>query len=184
MIYPIVLYGSPILRKETKTIDSSFENINEIISNMWKTMYNADGVGLAAPQVGLNISLFIVDGTSMTDDFPELENFKHTFINAEIIEENDDTVRDFEGCLSIPGIREEVIRSNRIRIKYLDENFQPKDEVFEGFGARIIQHEYDHIKGVLFTDHLSMLNKRLLKSKLSSISQGKVNVSYRVKVSK
>lgn len=184
MIYPIVLYGSPILRKVTKSIDPSYDNIKEIISNMWETMYNSEGVGLAAPQVGLDIRLFVIDGGGMVDDFPELENFKHTFINAEIIEESEETARDYEGCLSIPGIREEVVRPNRIRIKYLDENFQPKDEVFEGFGARIIQHEYDHIEGILFTDHLSMLTKRLLKSKLNSISLGRVNVDYRVKMMK
>lgn len=181
MIYPIVLYGSPVLRKETKEIDANYENLAEIIDNMWETMYNAEGVGLAAPQVGLDISLFIVDGSGMVEDFPELEDFKRVFINAEIIEESDETERDFEGCLSIPGIREEVSRPHRIRIKYLDENFVEHDEVYEGFGARIIQHEYDHIEGVLFTDHLSILTKRLIKSKLNSISQGKVNVDYRVR---
>lgn len=182
MIYPIVVYGSAVLRQKCEEIDQDYENLSEIIDNMWETMYHSEGIGLAAPQVDLPIRLFVIDGSAMTEDFPELEGFKQTFINAKIIEKSETTLRDHEGCLSIPGIREEVNRPERIRIQYLDANFEPHDEVYEGFGARIIQHEYDHIEGILFTDHLSVLHRRLIKSKLTAISQGKVNVDYRIKL--
>jgi peptide deformylase len=180
MIYPIVVYGNAVLRKLSENIDPDYDNIQKLIENMWETMYSSDGVGLAAPQIGLAIRLFVIDGKDMAKEFPELENFKQTFINAQIIERNDDMGRDYEGCLSLPGIREEVRRPNRIRIQYVDADFKPHDEVYEGFAARIIQHEYDHIEGILFIDHLSSLRKKLIKSKLNAITVGKVNIDYRI----
>ncbi len=184
MIYPIVVYGSTVLRQMCEDIGQDYEQISEVIDNMWETMYYSEGIGLAAPQINLPIRLFVIDGNDLSDDFPELKDFKQTFINAKIIEKSETTNRDFEGCLSIPGIREEVTRPNRIRIQYLDADFQPHDEVYEGFAARIIQHEYDHIEGILFTDHLSALNRRLLKGKLTAISLGKVDVNYKIKLPK
>ena len=184
MIYPIVVYGNAVLRKLSKDIDPNYDNIQKIIENMWKTMYSSDGVGLAAPQIGLAIRLFVIDGKDMAEEFPELKNFKQTFINARIIERSDNMERDYEGCLSLPGIREEVSRPDRIRIQYVDADFKPHDEVYEGFAARIIQHEYDHIEGKLFIDHLSPLRKRLIKSKLNAITVGKVNIDYKIKLPK
>lgn len=184
MIYPIVVYGNTVLRQMCEEIGQDYDKISEIIDNMWETMYHSEGIGLAAPQINKAIRVFVIDGSELADDFPELKDFKQTFINAKIIERSEETIRDHEGCLSIPGIREEVTRPNRIRIQYLDANFQPHDEVYEGFAARVVQHEYDHIEGILFTDHLSALNRRLLKGKLTAISQGKVDVNYRIRLPK
>lgn len=182
MIYPVVVFGSPVLREIAKDIDKSYPDLNQVISDMYETMYKADGVGLAAPQVGLSIRLFVIDAHPLHDDHPELEDFKRVFINAEILERTGEEVYDNEGCLSLPGIREDVLRPEQIKIKYLDENFVEHTDIFNGFGARIIQHEYDHIEGKVFTDRLSMLKKRLLKGKLTGISKGIVDVSYRIKV--
>jgi peptide deformylase len=154
MILPVVVYGHPVLRKVGEDIDRDFDNLPKFIEDMWETMYFADGVGLAAPQVGVPIRLFVIDGKDLAEDHPELKGFKQTFINAHVVAEDGPMVTDFEGCLSLPGIREEVTRPSRIRIQYLDEHFQPHDEIFEGFAARIIQHEYDHIEGKLFVDYL------------------------------
>ena len=182
MIYPVVVYGHPVLRKEAKEIDKDYENLSGIIENMWETMYKADGVGLAAPQVGLPVRLFVIDGAEISDDYPELRDFKKVFINARIIEADGEPVTQYEGCLSLPSIREEVTRPKRIRIVYCDENFETHDEVFDDQRARIIQHEYDHLEGKLFIDHLSPLRKRLIKGKLNSISHGKVDTDYRIKL--
>lgn len=184
MLLPIYVYGHPVLRKVGAEIGPDYEGFEELHKNMWETMYHSDGVGLAAPQIGLAIRLFVIDGSPMADEFPELEGFKKTFINAEILEYGPDKEWDSEGCLSIPGIREEVPRSHRIRIKYLDENFQPQEEVLEGFAARIVQHEYDHIEGKLFVDYLSPLRKRLIKGKLNAITAGKVHTDYRIRLPK
>ncbi|MDR2927770.1 MAG: peptide deformylase [Cytophagaceae bacterium] len=181
MIYPVVVYGSPVLRKKAEDINKNYENLPAVISNMWETLHHADGVGLAAPQIGLSIRLFIVDGSVWADDYPELKDFKKTFINANIVEANGETIAQNEGCLSLPTIREEVTRPKRIRITYFDEAFQYHDEVFDDQRARIIQHEYDHIEGKMFVDYLSPLRKRLIKGKLNSVSKGKVNVDYRIK---
>ena len=184
MIYPIVVYGSTVLRQVCEEIQQDYNQISQIIENMWETMYYSEGVGLAAPQINKAIRLFVIDGNDLSDDFPELKDFKQTFINAKIVERSENIVREYEGCLSIPGIREEVTRPDRIRIQYVDADFQPHDEVYEGFAARIIQHEYDHIEGVLFTDYLSPLHRRLIKGKLNAISQGKVDVNYTIRLPK
>ena len=188
MILPIVAYGDPVLRKVGEDIDKDYPKLSELISNMWETMYNASGVGLAAPQIGLPIRLFVVDTTPFSDDedlSPEeqkqLNGFKKVFINAQIEEETGADWPFNEGCLSIPDVREDVNRKERIRIKYLDENFKEHEETYDGLLARVIQHEYDHIEGILFTDKLSSLKKRLLKGRLANISKGKISVDYRMR---
>lgn len=184
MIYPVVVYGHPVLRQVAKDIDADFEGLNEVIDNMWATMYKADGIGLAAPQVGKSIRLFVIDADPLKDEFPELEGLKKVFINAQLEKLESDEVSLSEGCLSLPTIREEVKRPTKIRITYFDENFNKEIEEFEGFAARVIQHEYDHIEGKLFVDYLNPLKKRILKSKLSKISKGDVKVSYKIKTAK
>ena len=182
MKYPITVYGDPILRKKAKPVEKNMEGLNEIIENMWETMYYSDGVGLAAPQVGKSIRIFMVDASSGADEEPELEGFKKVFINPQIIETSGDEWVMNEGCLSLPEIREDVVRPDVVRIKYFDENFNEHDEVFKGFAGRIIQHEYDHLEGVLFVDYLSPLRKRLLKGKLNNIARGKITPHYKIKV--
>lgn len=182
MKYPVTVYGDPLLRKKAKPIEKGHEGLGEIIENMWETMYNSDGVGLAAPQVGKSIRLFLIDATSGTDEEPELKDFKKVFINPEIIETSGEEWIMNEGCLSLPEIREDVKRPDVVRLRYLDENFEPHEEDFKGYAGRIIQHEYDHLEGVLFIDYLSPLRKRLLKSKLRNISTGKVQPHYRIKI--
>jgi peptide deformylase len=181
MILPIVAYGDPVLRKTAAHITKDYARLNEIISDMFETMYNAAGVGLAAPQVGISIRLFIVDAAPFADDDKELKVFKKIFINAEMVDENGVKWKFNEGCLSIPGIREDIERNPKITLNYFDENFVEHTETFEGLKARIIQHEYDHIDGVLFTDKISPFKKRLLQGKLNDITKGKVNVDYRMK---
>jgi len=182
MKYPITVYGDLILRKKAEEIEKDTEGLKEIIENMWETMYYADGVGLAAPQTGLSIRLFVIDGTSGADEEPELKDFKKTFINPEIIEISGENWIMNEGCLSLPEIREDVTRPDTVRIKYFDENFVEHDEVFSGFAGRVIQHEYDHLEGKLFIDYLSPLKKRLLKSRLSDIARGYVQPHYKIKI--
>ena len=188
MVLPIVAYGDPVLRTVGKDIDKDSPKLNELISNMWETMYNASGVGLAAPQIGLPVRLFLVDATPFAEDEElsekeraTLKGFKKAFINAKIEEETGNDWIFNEGCLSIPDIREDVTRKDTIIISYMDENFKKHTETFDGILARIIQHEYDHIEGVLFTDKLSSLKKRLLKGRLGNISKGKINVDYRMR---
>jgi len=188
MILPIVAYGDPVLRKKAGDIAVEYPKLEELISNMWETMYNAHGVGLAAPQIGLPIRLFVVDTTPFSDDedlSPEeqekLNGFKKVFINAKIIEETGKEWDFNEGCLSIPDIREDVKRKPEITITYMDENFKPHTETYDGLLARVIQHEYDHIEGIMFTDKLSSLKKRLLKGRLEKISKGKIDVDYRMR---
>lgn len=184
MVYPIMLYGSPVLRKVSKEIDKSFSGLKTLIEDMFDTMYKAEGMGLAAPQIGKSLRMFILDASSLKESEPELEGFKKVFINPSIEEEDGEEWSFNEGCLSIPLIREDVIRKQRIRIQYFDENWNFHDDYFEGVKARIIQHEYDHLKGILFTDKVSPLKKKLLKSKLIEISRGKVEVNYQVKTQK
>jgi peptide deformylase len=181
MILPIVGYGDAVLRKKGIAIKKDYPNLEKIIEDMFDTMYNASGVGLAAQQVGHSIRLFVVDAKPFAEDEPELENFKRVFINAQMIEEEGDEWKFNEGCLSIPGIREDVVRYPDITLKYHNEFFEERTETFKGISARIIQHEYDHIDGILFTDHLSPLKKRLIKGKLNDISNGKVNVDYKMR---
>tara|TARA_R110002072_G_scaffold1587_1_gene13265 strand:- start:62258 stop:62848 length:591 start_codon:yes stop_codon:yes gene_type:complete len=188
MILPIVAYGDPVLRKECKEIDKDYPNFDTLLDNMFETMYAAKGVGLAAPQIGLPIRLFLVDVSPFADDEDlteeeqkELEGFRRVFINARILDESGDEWAFNEGCLSIPDVREDVFRQPEIVIEYLDENFKKHKETFSGIIARVIQHEYDHIEGILFTDKLSPLKKRLIKGKLANISKGKVSIDYRMR---
>jgi peptide deformylase len=187
MILPIVAYGDPVLKKEAEEIDENYPKLNELIENMFETMYQASGVGLAAPQIGLSIRLFIVDGTPFAEDADEdpkargMEDFKKVFINPIIEEETGEKWGFAEGCLSIPTIREEVFRKEEVTISYYDQNWKLHEETFDGYKARIIQHEYDHVDGVLFTDHLSPLKKRLITKKLTNISKGEVEHNYKMK---
>ena len=188
MILPIVAYGDPVLKKPGTSITKDYPNIDNLIVDMFETMYNAYGVGLAAPQIGLPIRLFIIDTLPFSEDDDlspeeqnELKDFKRVFINAKIIKEEGVEWAFNEGCLSIPDVREDVIRQPKIYMEYLDENFNAQIEEFNGLIARVIQHEYDHIDGILFTDRLSTLKKRLLKGKLANISKGKINVDYRMR---
>ncbi len=178
MIYPIVAYGDPVLRKKAVDIEKGSIEITRLVNDMFETMYNAHGVGLAGPQIGKSLRIFVVDGTPMEEE--DMQDFKKTFINPVMIEENGTEWPFEEGCLSIPDIRQEINRKPQVRIRYFDEKWEEHEEVFDGVKARIIQHEYDHIEGVLFTDHLSPFKKRLLKSKLTNISKGNVNVEYRM----
>lgn len=181
MILPIYLYGQPVLREVGKDISADYPNLKELIANMFETMYNADGIGLAAPQIGLDIRLFVIDLEPLAEDKPKYAGFKKVFINPRIVEETGELVKLEEGCLSIPGINEIVERPERIRIQYLDENFVSHDEVYDDFFARCIQHEYDHIEGVMFVDHISGIRKQLVKSKLNNLIKGRSNCHYRVK---
>lgn len=178
MIYPIVLFGDPVLKKKAKDIPQG-EDIKELAADMFETMYAASGVGLAAPQIGKPVRLFVVDSSPMEDE--GVQGLKKVFVNPEILEQEGEPWAFEEGCLSIPGIREEIKREPGIRIRYFDEDWKEHTETFEGIHARIIQHEYDHIEGVLFTDHISPFKKRLLKGKLANISKGKVDADYRVR---
>jgi len=183
MILPIYIYGHPVLRKVTQDIDATYPNLKELIDNMYETMYNADGIGLAGPQVGLEDRIFIIDLSPLADEeHPEYKDLKKAFINARITSRTGDIASTEEGCLSIPGINESVPRPNQIEIDYLDENLQPHSETFTGFTARVIQHEYDHIDGILFVDHISAIRKRLIKSKLNNMVKGKVSCHYKVRV--
>ncbi len=188
MILPIIAYGDPVLRKKAAAIANDYPKLPELIENMWETMYNASGVGLAAPQIGKPIRLFMVDATPFADDEDlskeeqkQLDGFKKVFINAQIQEETGKEWPFNEGCLSIPDIREDVNRKDTITITYQDEDFNIHTETYDGLVARIIQHEYDHIEGILFTDKLSSLKKRLLKSRLDKISKGKIQIDYKMR---
>ena len=182
MIKPVYVIGSSVLRKVAKNIESDYPKLNELIGNMFETMYNSDGIGLAAPQVGLSIRLFVIDASPLADEHPELENFKKVFINAQIVERSEELVLFNEGCLSIPNLREDVERPESVLIKYQDENFAFHEERFDGTAARVIQHEYDHLDGILFTDRVSAIRRQMLKSKLNTISKGKFNASYKTKL--
>ncbi len=182
MIKPVYVYGSPILRKVAANITPDYPNLKGLIEDMFETMRHSDGIGLAAPQVGISIRLFIIDASPLAEDHPEMKDFRRVFINAQIVERSGEEILYNEGCLSIPNIREDVQRPELVLMKYVDENFEPKEERFEGLAARIIQHEYDHLEGILFTDKISPIKRQLLKSKLTAISKGKFSASYKVKV--
>lgn len=191
MILPIVGYGDPVLRKVGAEITKDYPELKTVIANMYETMYNANGVGLAAPQVGLAIRMFIVDTEPFSDgddlkkeEAAQLKGFKKTFINAKIVKEEGELWGFNEGCLSIPDVREDVYRHEKITIEYVDENFEQKTEVYDGLIARVIQHEYDHIEGVLFTDKISTLKKQLIKKKLQNIMEGKARPDYRMRFAK
>lgn len=182
MILPIRAFGDSVLRRKCDDIDSDYPNLEALISNMYETMDESNGVGLAAPQIGLTIRLFIIDSTAMYEK--KKGGIRKVFINAQMISETLKPWQFEEGCLSIPHIRENVERKSVITIKYLDENFKSHEETFDGMTARVIQHEYDHIEGILFIDHLSPLKRRLLKGKLSDISKGNIKIDYRMKFPK
>jgi len=175
MGYPVTVYGDQALRKKAQNIDNNYEGLAEIISNMWETLYGAEGVGLAAPQIGKSVRIFIVDATSGADEEPELVDFKKVFINPEILELSGEEWVMNEGCLSLPEIHEDITRPCVVKLKYYDEGFNEHIEEFKGYAGRIIQHEHDHLEGILFIDHLSPLRRRLLKSKLNNIAHGKVH---------
>ena len=188
MILPIVAYGDPVLKRKAKEIPEDFPNLQELIDNMFETMYNANGVGLAAPQIGRSIRLFIVDASPFAEDdvLPDeeravLKDAKEVFINPKILDENGDEWDFNEGCLSIPEVREDVFRKPSIEIKYFDRDFNLRHKTLDGLFARVVQHEYDHIEGILFTDKLSSLKKRLIKRRLINISKGKIDVDYRMR---
>jgi peptide deformylase len=191
MIYPIIAYGDPVLRKVTVDIDKSVD-VKKLSEDMFETMYNAKGVGLAAPQVGLNLRIFVVDGRPFNegedmeerDKDPSLVDFKQVFINADILDEKGKEWAFEEGCLSIPDIREDIYRPTFVTINFFDENWVEHTKTYEGLAARIIQHEYDHIDGILFTDHLNPVKKRMLKNKLAKITKGIVDVDYKMKFPK
>ncbi|MDR2131057.1 MAG: peptide deformylase [Odoribacteraceae bacterium] len=180
MLLPIYIYGHPALRQPAVDVAPGHEGLAQLLQDMWDTMYQADGIGLAAPQIGKNLRIFVIDGSSFAENDPACEGFKRVFINARITERSPDRVTMNEGCLSVPGIHEEVSRPERVTIAYKDENGEDRVEILDGMRARIVQHEYDHIEGITFIDHLSPLKKRLLKSKLAALTAGKFHKNYRV----
>lgn len=180
MLLPIYLYGHPVLRKVAEDITPDYPKLKELIANMTESMYHSDGIGLAAPQIGLPIRVLVIDADPLKEDYPECAGFKRVMINAHIEERGEDLCTEYEGCLSLPAIHEKVERPTSIRIRYVDEDFQPHEEVLQGFAARVVQHEYDHIDGKLFIDHISPIRKQLIKGKLQNIIKGKVRTSYRV----
>ncbi len=181
MIYPITAYGDPVLRKKAQTVEKDHPDLSVLIEDMFATMYNSLGVGLAAPQIGISLKLFVIDAKPFKEDEPDAEQFKKVFINAEILNEDGNKWKFNEGCLSIPGVREDVERKPTITIRYQDMNFETHTEEYSGIKARIIQHEYDHINGILFTDRLTPLKKQLLKGKMNSIAKGIVDVDYKMR---
>ena len=184
MILPIYLYGHPVLRKVAKDIDKEFDGFDEFMTNMWETMYKTDGIGLAAPQIGKSIRVFVIDADPLSEDYPEAKDFKRAFINAQIVNESGDEWSFNEGCLSVPDVREDVKRKPKLEIHYYDQDWVYHEDIFEGAMARVIQHEYDHLEGKIFTDKLSPIRRRLLKSKLIAISKGKTDVKYKTRIAK
>lgn len=180
MILPVVAYGHPVLKKVAEEITPDYPDLKQFIEDMWETMYESDGVGLAAPQVNRSIRVFVIDASGYADKLPEAAGFKKVLINAEIYEESGDPFAFNEGCLSFPGLREDIVRKPNIRVRYVDEQFNAFDEQYEGVIARIIQHEYDHIEGIVFVDRLAPLKKMLLKRRLSEITKGEVDVDYKM----
>ncbi|MEN9347662.1 MAG: hypothetical protein RLZZ77_1173 [Bacteroidota bacterium] len=187
MILPIIAYGDPVLKRKAKEIDQEYPELDKLIADMFETMYNAHGVGLAAPQIGKSIRLFVIDATPFAegeDGDPNCEGFKRVFINPIIFEEEGEEWGFEEGCLSIPNIREEVFRKPIVRIEYYDENWDLYEEELDGFAARVVQHEYDHIEGTLFIEKINAFRKTLIRGKLTDISKGKTDVAYRMKFPK
>ena len=182
MIYPIYLYGHPVLRKKCEDVKAEYPDLKQLVADMFETMYHSEGVGLAAPQIGKSIRLIVIDGDVLSDKFPECKNLKLSLINPtiEVIEDEDPVTRE-EGCLSLPGMSENVKRHEHVVLEWLDEDFHPHKEEFKGFASRIIQHEFDHLEGEVYTDHVSPIRKQLIKSKLNNISKGKVSCDYKVK---
>jgi peptide deformylase len=182
MILQIYLYGSNILREKTELVTPDYPDLKQLIDNMYETMHNAEGVGLAAPQIGKAIRLFVVDADPMADEYPETKDFKKVFINPTIIETSGEPFSNEEGCLSVPNIRVEIVRDSIVKIKYFDENFNEHTDVYEGIVSRIVQHEYDHVEQTVFTDRVSQLKKKLLKRKLDNIRNGKSMPQYKARI--
>lgn len=182
MILPIYIYGHPVLREETEDIDKDYPELDKLIADMWETMYHSDGVGLAAPQIGKSISLIVIDGSPCADTMPECKDLKMVLINPEleVIEDGSPVTRD-EGCLSLPGMSEPVKRHEHVRLNWLDENFVEHEQEFRGFASRIIQHEFDHLLGTVYTDRVAPLRRQLIRTKLSNLAKGKVSCDYRIK---
>lgn len=181
MILPVYLYGQPVLRKEAEAVPQDYPDLKQLVANMFETMYHADGVGLAGPQIGLSLQILVLDADFLKDDYPECKGFKRAMINPVFLEKSEETVSMEEGCLSLPGIHEKVARSVRIRIKYFDENWQEHEEEVSGFAARVVQHECEHLAGHVFIDNISAIRRQLNKSKLNNIIKGSVRCSYRAK---
>jgi peptide deformylase len=181
MILPIYLYGQSVLKKVAEDITPDYPQLTELIDNMFETMHNAEGIGLAAPQIGLAIRLVVVDLDVLAEDYPEYKDFRKVYINAHIIEGSEETDSMEEGCLSLPGIHEKVTRPSRIHVKYLDENFVEHDEWVDGFLARVMQHEFDHLEGKVFSDRLSPLRRQMNKNKLLNLAKGKASCAYKTK---
>lgn len=184
MIYPIYLYGHPVLRKKCQPLPEDYPDLKQLAADMFETMYNSEGVGLAAPQIGKSIRMVVIDGDVLSEKFPECKDLKLTLVNPqlEVIEDEDPVTRE-EGCLSLPGLAENVKRYEHVRLNWFDEDFQPHTQEFKGFASRIIQHELDHLEGEVYTDHVSPIRKQLIKSKLNNIAKGKVSCDYKVKAS-
>lgn len=185
MILPIYIYGQPVLRKESADIEKDYPNLKELLANMFETMEESNGVGLAAPQIGLNIRVVVIDLDVLSEDFPEYKGFKKGFINPHIIEYDETNTESLEeGCLSLPGIQEKVTRPTRIHVQYLDDDLNEHDEWVEGYLARVMQHEFDHLDAKMFIDRISPLRKQLIKSKLKALLQGRYRCSYRTKAAR
>ncbi len=184
MILPIYTYGQPVLRKVAEDIDADYPELKQLVENMFDTNERADGVGLAAPQIGLPIRVVIVDLRPLAEDMPEYAEFKRAYINGYIVDEDGETILMDEGCLSLPGIHEKVPRAERVRVQYVDENFVEHDEWVDGFLARVLQHEFDHLEGKVFTDRISPLRRQMNKGKFNALLSGKVRCDYKVKVAK
>ncbi|MDO5036287.1 MAG: peptide deformylase [Porphyromonas sp.] len=178
MILPIYIYGTDVLRTKSKEVTPDYEGLEKLISDMFETMYASDGVGLAAPQIGRAIRLFVVDASVLKDDFPETDGFKRVFINPEILWSSEEKVSMSEGCLSLPGISEQVTRPVEVKIRYQDEHFETHEETLKGFNARVFQHEFDHIEQTLFTDRISPMRKQMVKRKLQKLAKGIVDADY------
>lgn len=179
MTYPIYVYGHPVLRKIAKEVEKDHPGLDTFIADMFETMYNSDGLGLAAPQIGRSWRIFVIDGEPLAKDHPEMKDFKKAFINPVVVERKGERVPMNEGCLSLPGLHEEVDRESEIRIQYYDTDWNFHDEVYNGYKARVVLHEYDHLDGILFPDRLSPLRRRLIKGKLNDISRGRFSAEYR-----
>ena len=179
MVYPVYVYGHPVLRKVAKNIERDYADLHTLIDDMFETMYASDGLGLAAPQIGKSLRLFVMDGEPLAEDHPEMKDFKKAFVNPVVVERKGEKMPINEGCLSLPGLHEEVDRESEIRIQYYDRDWNFYDEVYNGYKARVMLHEYDHLDGILFPDRLSPLRRRLIKGKLNDISRGKFEASYR-----
>lgn len=181
MILPIYLYGQSVLRKVTEDITPEYPELDKLIADMFETVEQAEGIGLAAPQIGLPIRLVVIDLSPLAEDYPEFENFKETYINAHILETSEDTETMEEGCLSVPGIHEKVTRPKRIHVKYMDKDFVEHDEWVDGFLARVMQHEFDHLEGKVFVDRLSPLRRQMNKNRLMNLLKGKAHCTYKTK---